>query len=244
MDVYKALGWNDENAIRADIAAGHGQEKLNAYLGSSGGGGGGGGFPNIPAFKFDYDLAEKEALAKLEPYYRQKLKENEGDVARAKLAIEEDYKRGRRYREEDLETQLAADRRLKEEELREALTELNRRGILFGEIDPSALARGETKAPYSDIAQRFTLTPLSERQQAREQAIRRALARQEEVSGVERKRGIEELDIVLPRVKRELEEEKKRRAIAEFVPLARERARARYEEAYYPTIQRYLQSYS
>lgn len=223
-------------------AAGHPGIAPVGYGGeSSGGGGGGGGGLNIPAFKFDYDQAEREAFAKLEPYYRQKLEEAQFDVDRAKRLIEEDYKRGKRYREEDLTTQLGADQLSREEEIRNTLTELNRRGVLFGEIEPGGQERGVSRAPYSDIAQRFTLSPLTERQGARKQAIERAISRQEEVAGVTRQRGIEEQDVAFPRYKRDLEEEKRKRALFEFVPLARERAQARYEESIGPSINQYLQ---
>ena len=202
----------------------------------------GGGNPlGIPAFNFDYDLAEREAFAKLKPYYEQKLREAEGDVERAKGIIEEDYARGVRFAEEDTATQLAEHDRLKQDEIFNTLAELNKRGILAGQIDPGANERGESRAPVSDIAQRFTLGPLTERQKARRDTIERALRRQQEVQGVEKQRGLQALDIELPRFKRGLEEEKARRVQTEFVPLARERALARYNEGPGRTIQQYLQ---
>lgn len=229
-DAVRVIKEMDEGRIQWD-------DNLRAQANNAIKAGGGGGGLDIPAFKFDYDQAEREALEKLRPYYEQKLAEAEGDVERAKKIIEEDYQRGNRYRAEDEATLLAADTLSREEEMRGALTNLNQRGILFGQIAPGT---GESRAPYSDVAQRFTLQPLNEKQQARRMAIQRAIRRGEEVAGIEAQRGKEELDIQLPRTKRSFEEEKKRRVQTEFVPLARERALARYQEGPGATLRSYL----
>lgn len=209
-------------------------EGLKKQYGTSGGG----GMPTIPAFKFDYDQAEKDALAKLEPYYKQKLDEAQGDVERAKRLIEEDYARGNRYREEDLGASLAEEARKRQEEIMGTTEDLNRRGVLYGQIP---LGDETSRAPYSDVAQRLFLGPQSERQAARKLAIERAIQRQSNIAGTERARGLEEQNIQFPRYQRSLEEEKRRRAFGEFVPLARERALAKYQESYGQSLAPYLQ---
>lgn len=188
----------------------------------AGGGGGGGG---MPGFNFDWAQAENEALAKLTPYYEQKLAEAQGDVDRAKRLIEEDYQRGKRYREEDLQTQTAADTRQAKDEREAAIEDLNRRGLLFGEI-PTA---GQSQAPYSQFAQNQVLQPLDEKQAARQMAIRRAISRQEEAAGVERTRGIEEQNIQFPRYKKALEEEKKEKAVLQMAPLKYQQEYTKYQ---------------
>lgn len=189
------------------------------YHGESGGGGGGsagvGGF-NVPPFNFDWQAAEKEALEKLTPYYKQKLDEAQGDVDRAKRLIEEDYARGVRYRKEDEATSMQDLERTAKDERLGTLDELNRRGVLFGEQQGP---QGASRAPYSQFAQQFYLNPQEERIGSRQAAIRRALERQGEVAGIERQRGIEEQDIAFPRYKTALEEEKKEKAVTQMAPL-------------------------
>ena len=134
--------------------------------------------------------------------------------------------------------QLPEEQRTSEEERRNVEEGLNQRGLLFGQIP---LGEQTSRAPYSEFAQKFYLNPQQQRANARKLAIERSIGRQEEISGVERGRGLEDINRQFPRQKRELEEEKRRRAITEFVPLARERARARYETSIQPTINSYLQ---
>ena len=190
----------------------------------------------IPGFTFDWTAAEKEALEKLTPYYKAKLDEAEGDVNLAKTRIKDDYDRGVRYREEDLTTAKESEGRQKEQELQSTLTELNRRGILFGE-QPAGTQ--ESRAPYSDIAQRFFLDPLSKEQQARQQAIERAVTRQGEVAGIEKARGTEDIDREFPRYKRELEEEKKEKAVLQMAPLKYQQELSKYQATTRPALTQY-----
>lgn len=183
---------------------------------------------NIPGFTFDYGQAEAEAREKLRPYYEQKLRDAQGDVERAKRLIEEDYAIGKRYAQEDTTTELAADTQLAKQETQVATEGLNKRGLLFGEI-PTA---GQSAAPYSQFAQMSELNPLAEKQSQRKMAIERALARQEEVAGLTRKRGIEEQNIQFPRQEQAILEEKEQKVQEQFVPQAYERARARYDATY------------
>lgn len=203
----------------------------NAVRGSTGGGGGFG--VNVPAFSFDYPKAEAEALKELEPYYKQKLAEAQGDVDRAKRLIEEDYARGIRTRTEDTEVERRQDQMLAREENLDTQGSLNNRGVLFGQItDPNS-----SKAPYSLFAQENFLNPLSEKQALRRQAIERALSRQNEVAGIERKRGIEEQDIAFPRFQRALEQEKLDKARMQIVPYKQQQAYSKYQASTNPYMQ-------
>ena len=138
--------------------------------------------------------AEKDALEKLKPYYEEVLAEARGDVARAKQIIEEDYTLGRRYREEDLTTQTRGAQMEEPRETEALLSGFNRRGLLYS--TPRTQEEGE----------------LGERQRRRREAITRAISRQEETSGIQRRRDTQELDIGLPRYERTLEEQKKQQA--------------------------------
>lgn len=204
------------------------RSRANSSLSSSGGGNG----LNIPAFNFDFGQAESEARAKLEPYYRQKLADAKGDVERAKRLIEEDYARGMRYAGEDRAMQGEADTLLAKQEREGALEGLNKRGLLFGEI-PTA---GQSAAPYSQFAQMQDLNPLQQKQQQRKLAIERAIARQEEVAGINRTRGVEEQNILYPRQEQGILEEKENRVQTQFVPAAYERARNKYDATYQQSL--------
>ncbi len=192
---------------------------------------------NIPAFNFDYDQAEKEARAKLEPYYKQKLDEANGDVARAKQLIEQDYERGLRTAREDTAVALNTDTQNVKEENLTLGDSLNKRGVMFSEAPAGDPAGGMVRSGLAGTE----FGALGTKQDARRQAIERALSRQEEVAGVERKRGIEEQDIQQPRYARALKEEQEKRIQTEFVPMARERARTKYDETYAATLNPYLQ---
>ena len=203
-------------------ATGVWDDNYYANIGKHTSGGGG-----IPVFNFDYGQAEKEARAKLEPYYAQKLADAKGDVALAKKYIEEDYARGMRTATEDRTAQVAEDAQTAKEETQTSIEGLNKRGLLFGEntgVGPAA--------PYSQFAQMQELNPLQTKQQQRKQAIERAISRQEEVAGITRQRGITEQDIMYPRREQELLEEKENKVQTQYVPLAEERARARYDNTY------------
>lgn len=176
-------GWNDSAAIIADFRATGG-------AGKEGGGGGAGG-----AFNFDWEQAEKDALEKLRPYYEQKLSEAQGDVNLALSRIEEDYQQGRRYRTEDLAVEQEGWGMQEPRELSSLLEGLNRRGMLQSTI------RTEDQQNLDDTQRR------------RREAVERGLRRREEVAGVERARGTEDINIKFPRFKAELEEEKKQRAL-------------------------------
>ena len=166
--------------------------------------------PAVPAFEWDRNQAEQDALTKLTPYYDELLAQANGDVELAKQRLLEDYQTGTRQDQEDFTTiversnqdylvgqrtreqdfatktertsrDVATQRqqavedyltqsqeyaRLEPEEKAKVLEGLNQRGML-----QSTIAKGET-------------TNLTERQQARREAITRALERKDQLNKV------------------------------------------------------------
>lgn len=80
--------------------------------------------------------AQNDAMAKLAPYYNQLLALNNGDVARAKQALEADYATGVRYNTGDYAGQMNQENITEGQEMRSALDDANSRGILFQETAP------------------------------------------------------------------------------------------------------------
>lgn len=190
----------------------------------SGGGSGGG---NIPAFNFSWDQAEKEALEKLAPYYKQKLDESNGDVELAKQRIEEDYQRGLRQRTEDTNIAMTTDTQTAKEETTAAREGLNQRGLLFGNIPEGQ--PNQSAAPTSQFAQTQELNPLADKQQQRRMAIQRALDRQNEVAGIEKSRTLTDTNTQATRYARDLENEKKEKAVLQMAPLKYNQEYAKYQ---------------
>lgn len=157
---------------------------------------------------------EKDALEELRPYYERILKEEGGDVEKAKARIEEDYNRGIRVTRQDWETaktgqgtpirpgESIADyyNRAKNEygtfsqEGIQAVSNLNKRGILSSGIANVSAAN------------------LATDQQRRQQALDLAMQRYEEQSGITRGRNIEDTNTAWDRKQFDLGEEKKVRA--------------------------------
>lgn len=199
--------------------------------------GGSGGGLNIPAFSFDYDLAEKEARAKLDPYYQQKLNEAQGDVDKAKKLIEDDYASGVRFRQDDLVNQIGQDKLTATKETQGLTEDLNKRGILFGEKAPASQM---SVAPYSQFATQQQ-TPLQDKQALRKQAIERAIQRQDEVAGFDRQKALQDPSMDTARIQRDLKEEEEKRIQTEFLPLAQERAKDKYDATYQQSMNQAIQ---
>lgn len=229
--------YRDHNEWRRAMAA-------KGYSTGEGGGGGGGALANIPAFNFDWEAARKAAFDPDNPqasvlgrYYLQKLKDSGDDTARAKRLIEEDYSRGVRiagedyartekYGKEDLESELAGFGLESTEERRNAIARANQRGVLLAQMPYDG---GSSRAPYSEYAQGYILSPLEQRQALRKQAIERAIQRQTEIAragkereterlGVAKTRGVEEQNIQYPRTQQQLQEETRAKAYTQIVP--------------------------
>ena len=156
---------------------------------------------------------EEIALEELKPYYERILKEEGGDVERAKLRIEQDYERGVRISREDYEVAKAEQgtavqpgetiqdyyNKTKDEygafpqEGIAQLDELMRSGVLS-----SGIATTDTKN-------------MATSQQRRQEAIKRATGRYVEQAGIQRGRGLEDITTAWDRRQFELDEERKER---------------------------------
>ena len=183
---------------------------------------GGGGGSSSGGFNFDWEAARKAAFDPDHPensvlgrYYLQKLKDAGDDVTRAKRIIEEDYSRGVRVASEDYQMASQDEALTAKQETRDTLGGLNKRGVLFGEMDPN---QGTSKAPYSEYAKDTAIGPMEERQGMRRLAIQRALDRQKEVEGLSKQRGVEEQNVQFPRTQQELQEETRNKAYNQQVP--------------------------
>lgn len=148
IQLYQQHGWNDINAIRGDIAGGNWQAKVNGWMGSSGGASGGTTGVSVPAFSFDMDAANKNAMAELTPYYEKILAMYGGDVALAKQRIDQDYERGLRVKTENTQweqqglTQDTAERARKFKiALGDIDQQMNQRGISQSGIATTEKAR-------------------------------------------------------------------------------------------------------
>jgi len=208
------------------------------FGGGSGGSSGGGQGPSIPGFTFDWDQAENDALKELTPYYQKKLAEANGDVELAKKRIEEDYQQGLRYNKEDAATQTTADTQTAKEETDATMDSLNQRGILFGQIqDPE-----QSQEPISGIAKTLSLDPLATKQDARRQAIQRAIQRSDSSLAMAKQRGTDDANLVMPRLTRELNQEKQDKAILQMAPLKEQQAYRKYQATVGRSLNPYLQS--
>ena len=201
--------------------------------GSGGGGGDSGGGtsyqeyqrPEVPAFEFNWDQAEKDALTELTPYYERLLEEANGDMDLAKARLLEDYETGNRYREENfatLQSRVEADyargmkyKSFDAEEAIQRMTDDYMRGKAWREEDLAvAMAEYDRLEPeernslnemmnkrgmlHSTIQEQEG-GKLGQRQTARREAIQRAMERQEEVATLEKERGISDTEKGLSR---------------------------------------------
>ena len=163
---------------------------------------------------------EDEALAELTPYYNRLLDESKGDIDVAKTRMEDDYQKGLRQRTQDTDIskkQLATN--IGEEQVA-TMEDLNRRGLLgsyTGEKkQPFAMttSTGEalnvspvTQMQYGGLAgKRMAL--LQTGQQARAEAVQRALDRANEEAATSRTRYLEDQQKAWERKQRELQQQK------------------------------------
>ena len=222
----KYVGWNP-TAAQADYDATGGP--------SSGGGGGDGGngtsdqeeFVNLlaqligsptelpPLDVKSFEEYENIAFEELKPYYERILKEEGGDVERAKLRLNQDYERGIRINREDYQaakegqgeaikpgesTQDYYNRTKNQygtfpEEGIEKLDTTNRRGMMdsgFAQVDAAKMATS---------------------QQRRQEAIKNAAGRYAEAAGFQRTRGLEDVNSAWERRQFALDEEQKEGAV-------------------------------
>ena len=83
-----------------------------------------------------WNKAQQDAIAKLTPYYKQLLDLNNGDVNRAKTALENDYTSGVRFHTADYGNQMSQENVQEGYEMRQTLDSMNKRGLLFQETAP------------------------------------------------------------------------------------------------------------
>jgi hypothetical protein len=193
----------------------------NYYAKTHGGGSGG---VNIPAFNFDFNQAEADARAKLEPYYRQKLADAKGDIEKAKLLIQQDYDNGIRGTNEELGIQTQQDQAQGLQETQNLLGDLNKRGVLFGQIQGQGSA-----APMSQYAQSQEINPLQQKQELRKKAIELAIRRQQEAIGTQYQKAIQAPSMDYGRTEQDLLEQKENEVQTKYVPLAEQQARDKYD---------------
>jgi hypothetical protein len=191
--LYKSKGYTNEAAIRADIAAGNWQAKVQEW---TGGGGSSGGGSALSDFSFDYNDAYTKAYEQLKPYYQKVLDLAQGDLELAKRIIQSDYDLGMRETRSEYEANLrqqALDfpqeqRRLEADwsqvnlaepkEVENMQTAMNRRGILTSGI-ATAESRDLAEAQKARRAGMTTIQELNEAQKIRSEAIKRALDEKE-----------------------------------------------------------------
>jgi len=173
----------------------------------------------------DYNTIEQQALKDFEPYYTRLLQESNYDVNLAKQRLEEDYQKGLRTGREDATTAL---RTLVgdtfPQETRDKLDELNRRGLLgtqtanANQPQTTTLPDGTqmTQAPITTTgfggAGGQELDRLRTSQNTRQEAITRALKRNEEQSALSKTRQTEDINLQQQRGDFQREQEKREKA--------------------------------
>lgn len=235
----------DHNQWKQAMAA-KGYQVANTSTGSAQNGGGAGG---QPVFNFDWTQADQDALDKLAPYYSHLLDIHNGDVNLAKNRLEEDYQSGLRqatetqqrentYGQQDYQTQMQQEDIQNEQDLRDTRGKLNNQGVLVGQISPDQ--QGGSNAPVSGFAEQYYLSPMSQQQQLRKQAIDRALQRQREVTNsnfantqqqlaTTKQRGIENTERADTLYKENLNQEKQDKAINQMAPLQYQQEYQKYK---------------
>lgn len=225
---YGYTGWNQQ-AADADFAATKGAGKGAGSTDTGGGGSSGtdvnelakliaqlAGSPTVlPELKVkSFEEYETEALEELRPYYERILKEEGGDVEKAKLRLEEDYKRGIRINREDYE-KAKGNYGPPMYQGETAQQYYNRTKGMYGTNPDEGIALLENLAKrgilQSGIA-KVDSSKLATAQQRRQEAIDAALKRYEEESGIKRERSLEDIGTEWERRQFALGEEKKESA--------------------------------
>lgn len=194
---YGYQGWPDPEAgldYQATGGSGKGTLTNPSALGGGGAVGATGG-QVAGSFGFNWEQAEKDALEKLRPYYEEVLAEANYDINLATQRLQDDYDRGVRYNAEDLAVAQEGWNMMEPRERNELLTSLNRRGVLQSTI------RGEEEQFLTDTQRR------------RREALQRAIDRQNELAGITRQRGTEDVTTAGSRQIRDIGEEKKQKAL-------------------------------
>jgi len=207
-------GWNEPEA-GYDAAA----------LGYSGSGSEGGKFADLIAqliasqYELPYNLKSFEeyeamALEELRPYYERLLKEEGGDVERAKLRLGQDYERGMRINREDYEkAKTGQGEGIKPGETTQDY--YNRTKKMFGTFPEEGINLLDTTARRGMLDSGFAkidTAKLATSQQRRQEAIKQASERYAEQAGITKGRGLEDVGTAWDRRQFELGEQKKKEA--------------------------------
>jgi hypothetical protein len=175
----------------------------------------------------DYNAIEQQSFKDYGPYYERILKESNYDLATAKARLEEDYQKGLRTNREDASTALKTlTTQTNPAEQRATLDNLNRRGFLDTQVDNAnqptteTLPDGSTATTQPVTTKGFggaggqILDTLRTSQSSRQEAITRALKRNEEQSAVTKARQFTDLDVGKQRDDFAKEQERKEKATA------------------------------
>jgi hypothetical protein len=225
---YGYAGWSKQAATDDFNATGG----VGKGAGSSSDGGGGGtsdtdefvsllaqltGSPTVlPELSTkSWEEYETEALEELRPYYERILKEEGGDVERAKLRLEDDYKRGVRLQREDYTTaQAGYGSQMQPGETMQQY--YNRTKNEYGSFPEEGISQFDKLAQRGMVNSGFAAvdaSKLATAQQRRQEAIKTALNRYEEGAGITRARGLEDIKTAWDRRQFELGEEEKEKAV-------------------------------
>jgi len=173
-----------------------------------------------------YSDIEAKALAELSDYYTKILEDVGWDIEKAKRRLEEDYQRGLRTSREDAAVKLKEYyQQTFPQEVRDALETLGQRGLLETGVTPRAVKPETITLPTGEMITTKPVTTtgfggvagselerIRSSQQARREAIERALRRSEEEAGITRERGLEDISKQWERTQREKEQEKREKA--------------------------------
>lgn len=205
IQIYRSQGWNDDAAIRADIAAGGWQGKV-------GGNGGGSGvdsilsnsinsitsslnvpkpYESVAPFNFDEALARKAATAEYEPYYKRTLEDYTQSVERKKSRSAEDLQSTLKFLAGGKEYFTGANRRVLDKALRQSAEGYEGRGL------------------YLSGANKRDLEEIKTENQASVSEYERGLEEQQRTAKLTDKRTIEDVDYEKAQTTRNLAEEQK-----------------------------------
>lgn len=164
-----------------------------------------------------------KAKEELKPYYERLLKEANYDVDLAVSRMEQDYTMGLRRAREDAGTSLKGLMATGDIENTQALADLNQRGLLG---TPTGIQASSMTATAPDTGGALSTQPrmtyqglggsrlalLQQSQQARQEAINRALSRGEETADLSRTRSMEDYNTTRQRTTATLEQQQKEQA--------------------------------
>jgi hypothetical protein len=157
---------------------------------------------------------EKQALEELRPYYERILREEGGDVEKAKQRLEEDYQRGIRIKREDWEIAKRnyGPQMLPNESIAQYYNRTKYDYGTFPEEGISAFSNLNKRNILQSGIANYTADKVRTAQQARQEAIDLALRRYEEEAGIAKQRKLDDTDTQWQRRQFQLEEEKKTNA--------------------------------